>query len=66
MSSLGQLIDDAALFPPGNAPMPAAVAAHRRHRAAAYRELVGPFLCPAGGSVSCGPSCGPATGCRSG
>ena len=48
MSSLGQLIDDAALFPPGNAPMPAAVAAHRHHRAAAYRDLVGPFLCPAG------------------
>jgi hypothetical protein len=48
VSSLGQLIDDATLFPPGNAPMPDAVAAHRRHRSAAYQELVGPFLCPVG------------------
>jgi len=46
VSSLGRLIDDAALFPPGNAPMPDAVAAHRRHRAAPYGELIGPFLCP--------------------
>jgi len=41
------LIDDAALFPPGNAPMPDAVSAHERHRAAWYGPLVGPFLCPA-------------------
>jgi hypothetical protein len=41
------LIDDAALFPPGNAPMPVAVDDHRRHRAAWYAPLVGPFLCPA-------------------
>jgi hypothetical protein len=46
VSSLRQLIDDAALFPPGNAPMPVAVAAHRAHRAAPHRELIGPFLCP--------------------
>jgi hypothetical protein len=38
------LCDDAALFPPGNAPVTQAVPAHRRHRAAWYRELVGPFL----------------------
>ena len=44
---LAALVDDAALFPPGNAPIPAAVAAHRRHRAAAHAELVGRFLCPA-------------------
>lgn len=42
------LVDDAALFPPGNAPMPVAVAEHRRHRAAPYAEFVGPLLCPAG------------------
>jgi len=48
VSSLGELIDDAALFPPGSAPMPVAVAAHRRHRTAAYAELIGPFLCPVG------------------
>jgi hypothetical protein len=48
VSSLGELIDDAALFPPGSAPMPVAVAAHRRHRTAAYAALIGPFLCPVG------------------
>ena len=44
---LRHLIDDAALYPPGNAPMPVAVAEHRRHRAAPYRDLVGPLLVPA-------------------
>jgi hypothetical protein len=38
------LVDDAAVFPPGNATVPDAVAAHRRHRAAWYSELVGPLL----------------------
>jgi hypothetical protein len=42
-----RLIDDAALFPPGNAPMPEAVPAHERHRSQWYAPLVGPFLCPA-------------------
>jgi hypothetical protein len=42
-----RLIDDAALFPPGNAPMPEAVPAHERHRREWYAPLVGPFLCPA-------------------
>lgn len=41
------LIDDAALFPPGNAPMQDAVPAHREHRAAWYADTIGPFLCPA-------------------
>ena len=36
--------DDAALFPPGNAPVADAVPAHRNHRAAWYAPLVGPFL----------------------
>lgn len=44
---LDGLIDDAALFPPGNAAMPSAIAEHLRHRAAWYGPLVGPFLCPA-------------------
>ena len=39
-----RLVDDAALFPPGNAPLPAAVAAHRRHRGAPHAGLVGPFV----------------------
>jgi hypothetical protein len=41
------LLDDAAVFPPGNAPLPAALAAHRDHHAAWYAELVGPFVFPA-------------------
>jgi hypothetical protein len=40
------LFDDAALFPPGDAPMAAAVPAHRRHHAA-LGALVGPFVVPA-------------------
>jgi hypothetical protein len=41
------LIDDAAVFPPGSATLPDAVAAHRRHHAAWYADLVGPLLVPA-------------------
>ena len=41
------LIDDAAVFPPGNAPLPDAVAAHRVHRSAWYAEMIGPLLVPA-------------------
>ena len=42
-----RLVDDAALFPPGNAPMAAAVPAHLRRPAEPFAALVGPFLCPA-------------------
>ena len=38
------LVDDAAIFPPGNEPMPAAVLAHRQHAASWYAEMVGPFV----------------------
>ena len=41
------LIDDAALFPPGNAPMEVAVPAHLALRTGPLAALVGPFLCPA-------------------
>ncbi len=41
------LIDDAALFPPGNAPMATAVPAHLDLRAGPLAGFVGPFLCPA-------------------
>lgn len=41
------LVDDAALFPPGNAAMADAVPAHSRYRNAWYSAMVGPFLCPA-------------------
>jgi hypothetical protein len=42
-----RLIDDAAVFPPGNASIPDALASHTGHRAAWYAELVGPLLLPA-------------------
>jgi hypothetical protein len=41
------LVDDAAVFPPGNAPLDEAVRRHRFHRAAAYAPIVGPLLVPA-------------------
>jgi hypothetical protein len=38
------LVDDAAVFPPGNAPLAAAVRDHLAHREAAYAGLLGPFV----------------------
>lgn len=38
------LVDDAAIFPPGNAPLDRAVAEHRRHRTSEYADLVGGFV----------------------
>lgn len=40
------LFDDASLFPPGDLPMPTAVAGHVRHLAAWYGDMAGPFVCP--------------------
>lgn len=40
------LIDDAAVFPPGNAPLRRAVAEHRRHRSSSYAAAIGPLLVP--------------------
>jgi hypothetical protein len=40
------LIDDAALFPPGNAALAGGLAAHGEHKRSTYGDLVGPFLCP--------------------
>ncbi|KAF0965454.1 hypothetical protein MLGJGCBP_01287 [Rhodococcus sp. T7] len=40
------LCDDAALFPPGNTPLPDALPAHARHLSATYGDLVGPFVFP--------------------
>ncbi|MCX4744868.1 hypothetical protein OG455_04920 [Kitasatospora sp. NBC_01287] len=42
------LCDDAAIFPPGDLPLPQAVPAHLAHRSSWYAPLVGPFLCGAG------------------
>ncbi|QNN54810.1 hypothetical protein H9L09_03480 [Nocardioides mesophilus] len=41
---LARLLDDAAIFPPGNAPLPDAVRAHEVHRVAAYAAMVGPLV----------------------
>ncbi|MEW1776925.1 hypothetical protein [Streptomyces sp. NPDC086777] len=47
MSSLwAGLIDDAALFPPGNAPLEKAVPAHIAHQRAWYAQLMGPLISP--------------------
>jgi hypothetical protein len=44
---LFELIDDAAVFPPGNAPMGDAVLGHRAQHAGPYGDVVGRFVCPA-------------------
>ncbi|SDM06876.1 hypothetical protein SAMN05660642_01535 [Geodermatophilus siccatus] len=55
------LFDDAALFPPGDAPMAAAVPAHRALRAR-LGELVGPFVVPAARLGELGEHLGDASG----
>lgn len=45
---LERFFDDAALFPPGDAPMIDAVRAHLTRRATPYGAYVGPFVCPSG------------------
>ena len=42
------LLDDAAMFPPEDAPLAAAVAGHAAHRLAWYSDLVASFVCAAG------------------
>jgi len=41
---LDRLVDDAAIFPPGNAPLDVAIRDHASHRASAYAPMVGPLL----------------------
>lgn len=55
------LVDDAALFPPGEAPLPDALPAHAAHRASWYADLVGPFVFPAPrlGELASAPDGGP-------
>ena len=45
------LLDDAAVFPPGNLPLAEAVTAHHGHRRSAYAELVGPLVLPAAAAL---------------
>ncbi|RJQ85108.1 hypothetical protein [Amycolatopsis panacis] len=49
------LFDDAAIFPPGLAPLPEAVAAHDRHAGAWYAEMVGPLVVSAAALDDLGP-----------
>lgn len=49
MIAFAGLLDDAAVFPPAQTPVMAAVRAHRRHHEAWYAELVGPFVFPSRG-----------------
>jgi hypothetical protein len=44
---LTSLVDDAAMFPPGSAPLAEALPAHREHRDSWYAPLIGPLLVPA-------------------
>jgi hypothetical protein len=41
---LTDLVDDAAIFPPGNAPLDRAVDEHRAHQQSEYADLVGGFV----------------------
>lgn len=43
-AAYARLVDDAAVFPPGNAPLDGALAAHLHHRRAPYGDLVGPLV----------------------
>ncbi len=47
MALFTSMFDDAALFPPGNAPMARALADHAAYRAGPYADFVGPFVCSA-------------------
>ena len=46
-SLFSRLVDDAAVFPPGLAPLPRAVTEHLARRQEPYADLVGPLLVPA-------------------
>jgi hypothetical protein len=56
---LNGFVDDAAVFPPGCASLPEAVAAHRDIRAAWYAPMVGPLLVPASAIGGLGRLLGP-------
>jgi hypothetical protein len=49
------LIDDAAVFPPGSAPLDRAVQEHRGHQDSGYAGLLGPLLVPASRAVQLAP-----------
>ncbi len=54
------LVDDAAMFPPGNASAEEAVSEHRRHRESWYASLIGPLVVPDTALAQIGRAAGPA------
>ncbi|MGH9172640.1 MAG: hypothetical protein ACRD0Z_17540 [Acidimicrobiales bacterium] len=46
-AAFAEMFDDAAMFPPGSAPLQQAASGHRRHIGAWYGRLVGPLVCSA-------------------
>ena len=46
VTAFGDLVDDAAMFPPTGMPVPDAVREYGRHRESWYAALVGGFVCP--------------------
>lgn len=58
-----QLVDDAAVFPPGNAPLDDAVRAHLGYQAGRYAGLIGPLLVPVSDAAGLDPLAS-AVGCR--
>ncbi len=52
------LVDDAAVFPPGNAPLDAAVRLHRELRSGPYAAFVGPLLVSASAASALAPLVG--------
>jgi hypothetical protein len=53
------LVDDAAVYPPGSAPLHQAVKDHRRHRTTWYARIVGPLVVPASATVQLAELLGP-------
>lgn len=51
-SLFDRLVDDAAVFPPGNAPVPLAWSEHVRMRAGRYGDLLGPLLIGTSGAAA--------------
>lgn len=62
------MLDDAAVFPPGLAPLPEAVEAHREHEESWYGGLVGPLVVAASGLAELGAVLGggEGAGCAAG
>jgi hypothetical protein len=61
LRAFAALLDDAAVFPPGNLPLAEAVTAHCGHRRSGYAGLVGPLVLPAAALGGLAPLLKPGT-----